>query len=165
MMWMGAFAPGTAETSIEYLEDLITNMANDSLPPWFMHTIQGADLMAVIKMEARAGRTVGHRLVVVPNTLSIIADKVMMQKCKEEYTRDLISQQLGVGVKFAAEMLAMGMRMTLHVRPDNILINIDLKNAYNAIWREEIIERHRGYRTMKRTVPYWRAKLGPRSPI
>ena len=32
--------------------------------------------------------------------------------------------------------------MTLHVKPDNILIGIDLKNAYNAIWREAVIERH-----------------------
>ena len=49
----------------------------------------------------------------------------------------------------------MGIRMTLHVKPDNILISIDdLKNAYNAIWREAVIERHRGHRTLKRTSLY-----------
>jgi hypothetical protein len=58
-----------------------------------------------------------------------------------------------VGVKFAAESLDMGIRRTLHVNPDNILISFDLKSAYNAIWREAIIERHRGHTTMKRTVP------------
>ena len=38
-MWMGALAPATTETTIEHLEDLIANMANDYLPPWFMQGI------------------------------------------------------------------------------------------------------------------------------
>jgi hypothetical protein len=33
---MGVFAPTTTNMAIENLEDLITNMANDKLPPWFM---------------------------------------------------------------------------------------------------------------------------------
>ena len=90
----------------------------------------------------------------VPNTQSKIADKTTIHECKQEYTRDMLRQQLGVGVKFAAELLAMVTRMTLHVTPDNILIIIDLKHAYTAIGREAVIERHRGHRTMKKTVPY-----------
>jgi hypothetical protein len=77
----------------------------------------------------------------------------------------MLPQQLGVGVKLAAELLRMGIRMTLHVIPYNILINIDLRNAYNAIWREAVIERHIGHMTPKRTVQHWRAKLEPSSPI
>ena len=77
----------------------------------------------------------------------------------------MLPHQLGVDVKFAAELLAMGIRMTLHVRPDGILISIDLKIAYNAIWMEAVIGRHRGHKMLMRTLPYWRAKLGPRSPI
>ena len=111
-------------------------MANDRLPPWFMHDMEGADLLAIIKAEAKMGRRADRNPVVMPNTLSKITDKVMMEECKEDYTRDLLQQHLGVGVKFAVELLAMGMRMTLHVRPDNILITIDLKNAYTAIWRK-----------------------------
>jgi hypothetical protein len=79
----------------------------------------------------------------------------MMHECKEEDTRDLLPQHLGVRIKFAAELLAMGIRMPLHARPDIILMNIDLKNAYNETWRETVIDRHRGHRTSKRTVPYW----------
>jgi hypothetical protein len=36
-MWMGFFAPEAAETSIGHLEDIITDMANDKMPPWYMH--------------------------------------------------------------------------------------------------------------------------------
>ena len=59
----------------------------------------------------------------------------------------------------------MGIKRILHVTPNNVLINIDLKNAYNAIWRTSVIERHQTHMTMRRTVPYWRAKLGPQAPI
>ena len=69
-----------------------------------------------------------------------------------------------MGVKFAAELLAMGIRMTLHMRPGHILISIDLKNAYNTMWRAAIPEIHSAHMTLRRTVPYWRAKLGPKSP-
>jgi hypothetical protein len=141
-MWMGAFAPESADTAIQHLEDFITNMANAMLPPWFMQTMQGAYLLAIIKAEARRRYKPDHMHVVMPNTLSKITDKAMTEECKEDYARDMLPQQLGVGVQFAAELLAMGIQMTLHVKPTNILISIDLKNTYNAIWREAVIERH-----------------------
>jgi len=58
-----------------------------------------------------------------------------------------------VGVKFAADLLAMGIRMTLHIRPNHSLIGIKLMNAYNSMWREAILERHKGHRTIRRTIP------------
>ena len=91
-MWMRASAQGAAETSIEHLEDLITNMANDMLPPWFMQAMQEADLVVIIKTEAKVGRRADHIHVVVPNTLNKIAVKAMMHGCKEDYTRDLLPQ-------------------------------------------------------------------------
>jgi len=127
--------------------------------------MQSADLLAIMKEKARGGRKANHMPVVMPNTLNKITVKAMMEGCKEDYARDLLPHQLGVEVKFAAELQAMGIRMMLHARPDNILISIDLRNAYNEIWREAIIERRRGHMTLKHAIPYWRAKLGPRSPI
>ena len=91
-MCMGAFASRAMETSIEHREDMITDMANDMLPLWFMHDIQGADLMEIIKTEARAGQRTDHIHVFVPNTLNKIAVKAMMHGCKEDYTRDLLPQ-------------------------------------------------------------------------
>jgi hypothetical protein len=59
----------------------------------------------------------------------------------------------------------MGIRMTLHVKGDSILISIDLRNTYNAMWRTAVLERQRGHMTLRRAVPYRRATLGPRAPI
>jgi len=89
-----------------------------------------------------------------PTTLSKVADKAMMEDSKEECTREMLPHQLGVGVKLSAELLVMGIRMILHVTPNNILISIDLKNAYNAIWRAAVIERHYTHKTPRRTIPY-----------
>ena len=48
---------------------------------------------------------------------------------------ELLPRHLGVGVKFAAELLALGIRMTLHIRPGHILVSINIKNAYNTMRR------------------------------
>jgi hypothetical protein len=153
-MWMGVFAPATTDTAIENLEDQITNMANDKLPPWFMQAMQGAELLAIIMEESRRGNKGDHRPMVISNTLSKVADKAMMVERHEDYMRKMPPQQVGVGVKFAAELLAMGIRITLHLMPDHILVSIDIRNAYNTMRRADILERQRGHMTLRRAVPY-----------
>ncbi len=70
-------------------------------------------------------------------------------------------RQLGVGVKFAAELLVMGLRMTLHTRPDFIIVGVDIWNAYCELMRAIVIERHLQHDKLSGMVPYRRAKLGP----
>ena len=50
---------------------------------------------------------VDNILVVIPNKISKVTDKALLQECHKEYTRELLPQQLGVGVKLAAELMAM----------------------------------------------------------
>ncbi len=76
-----------------------------------------------------------------------------------------MTQQLGVGVKFATERLIMGLRMALHKNPEFIIVGIDLENAYKKIWREAILRRHMEHRRLRGFVIYLRGKLGPRSPM
>ena len=68
-------------------------------------------------------------------------------------------------MKFVAELLAMGLQMTLHVHDTIVLISIDLKNAYNTMRRAAVCEAHLMHDILWRSVPYWRAKLGPHSPV
>jgi hypothetical protein len=115
MMWSGLFALVSAETTVENLEKLVSDMENDKLPPWFMQAMQGADLLAIVKSEGHGGNNADHRPVVVPNTRAKVPDKAMVKEFEDIYKSELMPQQVGVGVKFAAELLAMGLRMTLHV--------------------------------------------------
>ena len=74
------------------MKEFITNMANDTMPQWFMQAMQGANLMAIIKTEGVTRRKVDHMPVMVPNTLSKVTDNAMMEDSKEEYTRELLLQ-------------------------------------------------------------------------
>jgi hypothetical protein len=68
-------------------------------------------------------------------------------------------------VKFAAELLAMGLRMIIRVHDTFVLIRIDIKNAYNDMSKAAICVAHLSHDRPRRTVPYCRAKLGPHSPV
>ena len=70
-IWAGAFAPPSADEAIEWLEKLLTNMANAMMPAWFMQAIQAAELMALVKAEAtQAGGVADHIPVLIRNTLA-----------------------------------------------------------------------------------------------
>jgi hypothetical protein len=59
----------------------------------------------------------------------------------------------------------MGLRFILHVYDDYVLTNIDIKNAYTAMRREAWCATHYNHDMLTRMIPYWRAKLGPHSPV
>jgi len=77
----------------------------------------------------------------------------------------MLHQQLGVGVKYAAELLVMGLRMTLHRNEDFIILSVDISNAYCEIMKAGVAERHMDTKKMRGIVPYWRAKLGPNAKL
>jgi len=107
-----------------------------------MQTMQAADLIAIVKNNIFSGSRAGHRPVAIPNTLNKIADNAILQKFQNDYIKKLMPRQLRVGFKFATELLLMGLRMTLHLNPDFILVVIDLENAYKKIWRAAVLCRH-----------------------
>ncbi len=73
--------------------------------------------MALVKAEAAAeGKAADHRPIQIPNTMAKVGDKAVLEQCQAECVKELTPQQVGVGVKFAAELLAMGLRMVLHLR-------------------------------------------------
>ncbi len=61
---------------------------------------------------------------------------------------------MGVGVKFAAELLAMGLKMVLHLRGGFILISIGIVSAYNEIKRAEVVGAHMRHTHFVKWVPY-----------
>jgi hypothetical protein len=130
-IWAGAFAPPSVDEAIEWLKKLLTDMANDMMPAWIMHAIQAAKLMALVLADAtRVGGVADHKPVQISNTLAKVGDKAVLEQCQAEYAREMMPQQVDVGVKFAAEVLAMGLRMVLHLRGDFILISTNQVTYY-----------------------------------
>jgi hypothetical protein len=123
-----------------------------------MRATHAAKVIAIVKREAEEqGRTTDHMPVHVPNTINKLEDKAVLAMYHEVYIREMMPQQLGVGVKLAAELLVMGLRMTLHTRPGFIIVGVDISNAYCEV----MIERHMKHDWLCAMVPCWRAKLGP----
>ena len=93
---------------MEHLELLISDMANDKLPAWFMRAHHDAEVIAIVKREAvEQGRTTDHMTVQMPNTISKLEYKAMLAPYHEVYIKEMMPQHLGVGVKFATELLVM----------------------------------------------------------
>ncbi len=79
-LWTGVFAPPAADEAIQHLEDLLSYMANDKLQEWFMHAVQSAELMALVKAEKKPTQGVAdHRPILIPNTLAKVVDKAMLE--------------------------------------------------------------------------------------
>jgi hypothetical protein len=111
--------------------------------------------MALVKAEAaREGEVADHRPVHIPNTLAKVGDKAMLEQFQAKYVREMMPQHVEVGVKFAAELLAMGLRMVLHLRGGFILISIDIVNAYNEIKRAATVDAHMRRTHFVKWVPY-----------
>ncbi len=103
----------------------------------------------------RKGDTLAdHRPVQIPNTLANVGDKAMLEKCEAEYVKEMMPKQVGAGVKFAAELLAMGLRMTLHRCAPFIIISINMIDAYNEIMRDAVMGAHNRQIYLRRTVPF-----------
>ncbi len=96
------FAPASAKDATEHLEALISDMANDKTQGWFMKAIQAVVIIAIVKDEPSSGIFADHRSVGIPNTLSKIVDKAILQPVQADYVKELIPHELGVGVKFGA---------------------------------------------------------------
>ena len=89
----------------------------------------------------------------------------MLEPCQTGYVKEVMPQKVGVGVKFAAELVAMGHRMTLHLHIGFIIISIDMVNAYNEIKRAAMMDAHSRHMYMRRMIPFLRAKLTPTSKL
>ncbi len=83
-LWTGVFAPTSAEEATDHRESLISDMANDKALGWFMQAMQAADLIAIVKNKTTTRALADHRPVGIPNTLSKIADRAMLQLFQAE---------------------------------------------------------------------------------
>jgi hypothetical protein len=90
-IWAGVFAPPSADEAVEWLEKLLSDMANIRLPAWFMQAMQAAELMALVKAKGKKeGDIADHRPVQIPNTLTKVGDKAVLEQCHDEYVKELM---------------------------------------------------------------------------
>ncbi len=104
-----------------------------------MLAVQEAELMALVKAEARKPcEAADHRPVRISNTLAKVRDSAVLEQCQNGYVKEMMPRQ----IEFAPELLAMGLRMILHIHEDLIIIIINIINAYNEIKRAAVLGAH-----------------------
>ncbi len=155
-MWTRVFAMETMDEAVEHLEVLLIDMANDKMSPWFMHATHAAEVIAIVKRENEAlQETADHMPVQIPNTIAKVEDKAVLLVFQKEYIQEMMPQRLGVGVKYAAELLVMSLKMTVHRNKDFIMLNMDIYNAYCEVTRASVMERHIDNERIRGMVPYY----------
>ena len=74
-----------------------------------------ADVIGIVKGEKEAMQnTTDHMPTQIHNTIAKVGDKAVLMLFQKKYIQEMIPPQLGVGVKYATELLAMDTRITLH---------------------------------------------------
>ena len=63
------------------METLISDVASEKLPALFMQATQSAEVIALVKGEAHRSRAAAdHIPVQIPNTISKVGDKAMLEQ-------------------------------------------------------------------------------------
>ena len=76
---------------MEHLELLISDMANDKMPAWFMRATHDAEVIAIVKRETEEQeRAANHRPVHVPNTISKLKDKAVLAQYQKVYIKEMM---------------------------------------------------------------------------
>eukprot|EP00873_Tetraselmis_striata_P024390 jgi/Tetstr1/444654/TSEL_032502.t1 len=71
------------------------------------------------------------------------AERAVVDNMKEAYVSVLAPSQLGVGISAGDSMLIHGVRLIAEkLGPRAVIVQTDLRNAYNEAWRRTIIQRH-----------------------
>ena len=130
-----------------------------------MQAVHASELFAIVKGDHHGPDMVDHKPVGVPNTLSKIVCKAVLLEFQGDYVTTLMPRQLAVGVKFTAELLIVGLRMTFHAHGDFVIIGIDLRKYFNKIWRSAVLRCHLLHASLEHLVRCLRAKLGPIAPM
>ena len=68
-----------------------------------MQAMLAEDLISIVKNQTFPWALSDHKPVGIPNTLSKVAEKAILQQFKADFVKELMPPQLGVRVEFAAE--------------------------------------------------------------
>ena len=129
--------PGHGAALISALSRLTCLWANGNLPAHHSGSWCGANLIPLVKKDT------GVRPIAVGDTLRRLVGKVLLATSHaKEQVDSLRPLQVGVGVKKAAESVAMGMQAlasALDAGSQWVVLQVDFKNAFNTVDRTTLL--------------------------
>ena len=117
------------------------------------------------KAEVPAGGVPDVRPVAIGEAERRVFDRAVMIDNLDALVDYLEPLQFMVGVRGGDSKLVHGLRMTMKAHPDWVFVQLDLKNAFNEIKREAVLQAFMAVLTLSHLVPFLRAVLAPEGPI
>ena len=123
------------EALLEALSTFCEDFATGKLPPESREWFCGARLIGIPK------KPTGIRPIAIGETLRRLTAKALVEQFQGAVSDTLIPLQLGVAVPQAAEIIAQAVQAWYsHPQPDEVVLLVDFKNAYNTLDRQAMLD-------------------------
>lgn len=159
---VGRFDDQHADRVMESYNEFATAAVNVELPLWFYSAWAIAGVSPLVKAkltpeQEAAGRTPDVRPVAVGEAdLRAISGHVTDGAVKSA-AEILSPQQVAVGVDGGISLLIHGIKLTLELNREFVVVKLDLKNAYNSISRSVVLRRMQSHPELRQLVPFLHA--------
>ena len=109
--------------------------ANAAYPEWFYAAVSFLQMVPLVKKNCHQNseqmeKTLMHDLSVLIGASD--CERHLMDSISAEAADYLAPEQLAVGVQNGASIMIHGLRLSLEMRQDFVLIKLDIKNGYDA---------------------------------
>ena len=167
MILAGGRCPAGSEAAVESLNTFCTFWACNQMPDWFNRVFASGVLVAPMKeVPAEAGAVPDCRPLVIQEPLRCVTERTVMAAHADVYRAHLAPQQLAVGVPDGDGILVHGIRLLMEkLGPDAVVVHLDVQNAYNALRRLALLQRHQQVPDLADLMPTLVAALGSEAPL
>lgn len=135
------------------------------LPLWFYLVFSQVKLVAPQKGNATSTGQPDVRPIGIGECLCRVIHRTIITERKESMASYFWPQQVAIGVPNGISLLLFGVRTLLEMRPDWVILKIDLRNAYNEIKRACILRRLIAVDVLHDLVPLFWASYGPAADV
>ena len=160
------FVDMRARTVLPLLNAFESAYANADLPAWFYTVFTAVKAALPIKSPATVPDAAPDiRPVGVGECLRRAIHSALVAQHKDLLRQHLWPQQVAIGVPSGMSVLVFGVRLTLEIRPDFVVVRLDLKNAHNEVKRASMVRRTAAAEHLGGLVPLLWATCCPKSDI
>ena len=159
------FEDQRAKTVVPLIEEFAERFVNADLPAWFYYAYATVEECAPIKEAGVGGEPPDCRPVGKGECLPRMINSKLVADNKGAAYEALWPWNVGTAVTDGCGILAHGLRLATELRPDWVLINLDIKNAHNELLRRIALLRLMRTRGLRHLVPAYYAQYAPKSRI
>ena len=164
---VGHFDDPRAAVVMQRYDAFASAFVNSELPSWFYVVEAAARLQPLVKAAAT---TPGGDPDVRPVAVGEVDTCAFTKAAYAGFTHTafaeyLAPQQLAVGIPGGLSILVHGVRALLRMRPDFVVVRLDLRNAYNEIDRAVLLERMAAVEQLGPLAKFFHTMHAAESPL